>query len=593
MSNFSFRMNAIGIFFTVIGSLIIWQMGRIQSSEVATSLGELNSQQYSFVNERVFPERGNIYDRWGRLMAGNKTVYELGVNLATVENPQTIAETLVSIPALDLEYADVLVSANLEYKRGVSEYVLLADSVEPDVINRLEEIKVNYQRESLKVRDDEGLPSLDGLEWQAHLQRSYPEKTMASNVLGFYKFRDRRQGVGFYGVEEQYNDLLTGTPVDVVIPLDPNEVYDIPLVPPGDSLILTIDREIQAAMERIVDAAVEQHGATSGTVIVMDPRNGEILAMVSTPRFDLNEYWRVEEVFPGNTPFNRTVGETYEPGSVFKVLTMAAALDSGLVTPDTPFLDEGYIVVGGVPIYNWDRNAWGPQTMTGCMQHSLNVCLAWVSTEMGAETFYSYLRAFGVNRRTNIDLADETHLPLSVPGDDNWYPINLGTNAYGQGLAVTPIQMTMAVSAVANEGKMMAPHILRAVISNGRQYNTSPQVISRPITPETAATLNEMLAVSLEEEASTALVPGYRVAGKTGTAQIPDPVAGYHDELTNASFVGWGPVDDPRFVVYIWIEKPASSPWGSVVAAPIFSEIVQHLVVLLNLPPDEMRQQIE
>jgi cell division protein FtsI/penicillin-binding protein 2 len=593
MSNFSFRMNAIGIFFTVIGSLIIWQMGRIQSSEVATSLGELNNQQYSFVNERVFPERGNIYDRWGRLMAGNKTVYELGVNLAAVENPQTIAETLVSIPALDLEYADVLLSANLDYERGVSEYVLLADSVEPDVINRLEEIKVNYQRESLKVRDDEGLPSLDGLEWQAHLQRSYPEKTMASNVLGFYKFHDRRQGVGFYGVEEQYNDLLTGTPVDVVIPLDPNEVYDIPLVPPGDSLILTIDREIQATVERIVDAAVEQHGATSGTVIVMDPRNGEILAMVSTPRFDLNEYWRVKEVFPGNTPFNRTVGETYEPGSVFKVLTMAAALDSGLVTPDTPFLDEGYIVVGGVPIYNWDRNAWGPQTMTGCMQHSLNVCLAWVSTEMGAETFYSYLQAFGINRRTNIDLADEVNLPLSVPGDGNWYPINLGTNAYGQGLAVTPIQMTMAVSAVANEGKMMAPHILRAVISNGRQYNTTPQVISRPITPETAATLNEMLAVSLEEEASIALVPGYRVAGKTGTAQIPDPVAGYHDELTNASFVGWGPVDDPRFVVYVWIEKPASSPWGSVVAAPIFSEIVQHLVVLLNLPPDEMRQQIE
>jgi len=231
--------------------------------------------------------------------------------------------------------------------------------------------------------------------------------------------------------------------------------------------------------------------------------------------------------------------------------------------------------------------------MTTCMQHSLNVCLAWVSTEMGAETFYSYMHAFGVDRRTNIDLADEVSSPLSEPGDGFWYPINLGTNAYGQGLAITPMQLTMAVAAVANEGKMMAPHILRAVISNGRQYNNTPQVVSSPISAETAATLNEMLAVSLEKEASTALVPGYRVAGKTGTAQIPDPVAGYHDVLTNASFVGWGPVDDPRFVVYIWIEKPVSSPWGSVVAAPIFSEIVQHLVVLLNLPPDDMRQQLE
>jgi cell division protein FtsI/penicillin-binding protein 2 len=287
------------------------------------------------------------------------------------------------------------------------------------------------------------------------------------------------------------------------------------------------------------------------------------------------------------------VGETYEPGSVFKVLTMAAALDIGQVTPDTTYLDEGYIVVGGVPIYNWDRRAHGVVTMTECMQLSLNVCLAAVSTEMGAETFYEYMRAFGVDRRTNIDLADEVNLPLNIPGDGKWYPVNLGTNAFGQGLAVTPMQMTMAVAAVANEGEMMAPHVLKAVISNERQYNNTPQVISRPILPETARTLSEMLSISLEKESSYALVPGYRVAGKTGTAQIPDPVAGYHEELTNASFVGWGPVDDPRFVVYVWIEKPASSPWGSEVAAPVFSEIVQHLVVLLNLPPDDMRQQLE
>ena len=593
MSNFSFRVNVIGIFFTVIGSLIIWRMGWLQSSEAAAQLSAELNLQYSFEHQTIYPERGNIYDRWGRLMAGNNTVYELGVNLEAVKNPQTIAETLASFPDLHLDYAEVLELAALESVQGELEFIVLVDSVRVDVINRLDEIKQNYQRETLKVRAGEKPPSLAGLEWNAHLQRSYPEKDMGSNTLGYYKFLDREEPAGYYGVEEQYNDLLTGTPVDVVIPLDPNQDYDIPSVPPGDSLILTIDREIQATVERIVDAAIEQNGAASGTVIVMDPRNGEILAMVSTPRIDLNQYWLVADVYSADTPFNRCVGETYEPGSVFKVLTMAAALDSGLVTPDTPFLDEGVIIVGGVPIYNWDRRAWGPQTMTGCMQHSLNVCLAWVSTEMGAETFYSYLRAFGIDRRTNIDLADEVITPLSEPGDENWYPINLGTNAYGQGLAVTPMQLTMAVAAVANEGKMMAPHILKAVISNGRQYNNSPQVVSSPISPETAATLNEMLALSLEEEASTALVPGYRVAGKTGTAQIPDPPAGYHDVLTNASFVGWGPVDDPRFIVYVWIEKPTSSPWGSVVAAPIFSEIVQHLVVLLNLPPDDMRQQLE
>jgi len=164
----------------------------------------------------------------------------------------------------------------------------------------------------------------------------------------------------------------------------------------------------------------------------------------------------------------------------------------------------------------------------------------------------------------------------------------LGTNAFGQGVSVTPVQMLMAVSAFANDGQMVVPRVIHAFVDRDRQYNTTVQVAGEPIKPETANTLTEMLAVSLEEEASTALVPGYRVAGKTGTAEIPTPY-GYTSNATNASFVGWGPVDDPHFSVYIWLEKPTIAPWGSVVAAPVFSEIVQRLVVLLNLPPDPIR----
>jgi cell division protein FtsI/penicillin-binding protein 2 len=178
-----------------------------------------------------------------------------------------------------------------------------------------------------------------------------------------------------------------------------------------------------------------------------------------------------------------------------------------------------------------------------------------------------------------------------LQGDALWYPINLGTNSFGQGVAVTPIQMVMAVGALANDGKMMAPHILKAVIDDGEQFNNPPQVVGSPITANTARTVSEMLANSLEEESSVALVEGYRVSGKTGTAEIPGP-GGYSSDRTNASFVGWGPTDSPRFLVYIWLEKPSTSIWGSVVAAPVFSEIVSKLVVLLDLPPDAIRQQM-
>jgi cell division protein FtsI/penicillin-binding protein 2 len=226
--------------------------------------------------------------------------------------------------------------------------------------------------------------------------------------------------------------------------------------------------------------------------------------------------------------------------------------------------------------------------MLGCMQHSLNVCLAWVSDQMGASIFYSYLQGFGFGRPTGIELDTEVSGHLKLPGDFDWYEADLGTNAFGQGISVTPVQMLMALSAVANNGKMVVPRIVYSVVDRDRQYNTSVQFAGEPISKQTANTLTEMLAASLEEEASTALVPGYRIAGKTGTAEIPSP-QGYISSVTNASFAGWGPVDDPQFIVYIWIEKPTSSPWGSVVAAPIFSDVVKRLVVLLDIPPDPVR----
>ena len=580
------RLNLIGISLSFASILIILQMIRIQNSTKHQELSQWANEEYSYAIENYYPERGNIYDRWGRLLAGNEDVYEIGVMLQYVANPTTIAQTLDGVNQLN--YKDIFAAVSKTYDPEKSVYAVLTDFLPTGVIDTLSHIKQDFELTNPYGRK-ENLPSLRGVVWSSHLKRSYPENSLASNILGFYSFMDREGGIGYYGVEEYYEDLLAGTPMETFMPRNPYLLEELPTVPAGASLVLTIDREIQAMVEKKLDEAVEENEAESGTVIVLDPRNGEILAMASQPRVNLNQYWKYEDEFKDKTPFNRAISETYEPGSVFKVLTMAAAFDNGTVDEKTIFNDPGRFEYGGSTVYNWNRRGYGKQSMQGCMQHSLNVCLAWVATEMGKEDFYNYMQVFGIDRRTNIDLGGEKTWPLSTPGDSDWYPIQLVTNSFGQGVAVTPIQLAAAISSVANGGELMKPHVLKAIIQDGKQYNTSPQVMSVPIKPETAKIMTSLLVESLKEESSLALVPGYSIAGKTGTAEIP--VEGvYGIDLTNASFVGWGPADDPQFLVYVWIEKPGSSPWGSIVAAPVFSSITQDLVKYLDIPPEENNQ---
>ena len=212
--------------------------------------------------------------------------------------------------------------------------------------------------------------------------------------------------------------------------------------------------------------------------------------------------------------------------------------------------------------------------MTGCLQHSLNVCLTWIAVQLGADRFYDYIKAFGFDRNTGIDLAGEQHWPVKLPGDNQWYEVDLATNSFGQGISVTPIQMAMAIGAVANEGKMYAPHLVKSLMIDGKQMDIKPVLVGNPITAETARTLTDMLVTSLESEASDALVEGYALAGKTGTGSIPTEF-GYTLSETNASFVGWGPADDPQFLVYVWLERPGISQWASLVAAPVFADTRQ------------------
>jgi cell division protein FtsI/penicillin-binding protein 2 len=580
------RYAFLGAVIAVMPVLIAIQVIRIQVDPSQWEKILKESVNWSNRWRTIVPARGQLYDRWGNLLAGNRTVYEVGVELQYVENPTTIAQTVATM--LDVDYMDAFAKASLEPSE-TAVYAVLTDNVPQEKVDQLQALIENMEDTYSRSRG-EGAPSLMGLVLTPHLGRIYPEKTLGSNLWGFVS----RENQGYFGVEERFSSLLAGKTRTIQEPLDPNlarERLRAAEVPGGASLVLTIDREIQRAMETLIDDAVAESGSQSGTLVVVNPQTGEVLAMATTPRMDLNEFWRYGEIFPKDTPFNRAISQAYEPGSVFKVLTMASALDAGAVEPETVFVDTGQIEYGGTWIYNWNMGAWGPQNMTGCLQHSLNVCLTWVASQVGPNDMYRYLQAFGVGHLTGIDLAGEVTGRLKVPGDTDWYAADLATNSFGQGVAVTPIQMTTAVSAIANGGVMMAPKIVRSVASEGYQHDIESRVIGMPISAETAHTLTDMLARSLEKESSDALIEGYRVAGKTGTAEIPTPF-GYTSNATNASFVGWGPVDDPQFLVYVWLEKPQSSPWGSIVAAPVFRRAVEQLVVFLNIPPDDVRHKL-
>jgi len=584
------RFNLLGILFFLAGVMIIIQLVRLQFSPERGEFA-LQGEQYSRTLHIFYPPRGDIYDRWGRLLAGSTLVYEVGVQVDNVDNLDSIAfalsKVLISHPEYSYTgYSDDIFAVIHQAQISGTAYVQLADFVTPEELTQLQDWARNYANLPNVDYGEAGRPSLDGLVYRPRLQRYYPENELGANILGFVN----REGTGMFGVEAEFNDLLAGAPQSVWMTLDPYQVTEIPQLKAGADIVLTIDREIQAAAEDVLNKGLDDSGADGGVILVMDPNTGEMLAIASTPRLNPNEYWNYASVFTDNTPYNRAVSQDYEPGSVFKVLTMAAALDNGAVTPDTEFVDTGSIQIGGITIHNWDWGAWGPQTMQGCMAHSLNVCLTWVATQLGAGPFYQYMQSFGFGRTTGIDLAGEASGRLKLPGDTDWYEAELGTNSFGQGIAVTPIQMIMAISSVANaHGEMMMPHVMRSMVRDGFQYTPTPQIIGQPISAETARHLTDLLANSLEGESSDALVDGYRVAGKTGTAEIATPT-GYSSDATNASFVGWGPVGNPRFLVYVWLEKPTSSPWGSVVAAPVFHDMVERLVVLMDIPPDGVLQ---
>jgi cell division protein FtsI/penicillin-binding protein 2 len=596
----------VGVSLLALGLLV--QLVRVQFGPYApifadwaeTSAGRL---------ERLVPARGNIYDRDGNLLATNATRYiaEIEVRQLNSQSRQDIATTLFEL--LDLPVDDLKAQLDTDWI-SVGQYRMRL--TQKDEKGQTWPISVEKQEAEIlfALLDDPLGPDLSGLDLVPAPRRVYPAGTLAGHVLGFVN----QEGEGFYGVEGYYDEWLSGRPLTVERPIIPPEARVAPDPPAGVNLVLTIDTGIQQAAEIALEEAIDDSDSESGQIVVMDPRNGEILAMAAWPPLDPNDY---DEWLPGGKPADEEpqkkqggseeegeasdsgkknedeepvitpgVAGQFEPGSTFKVLTMAAALDAGVVTPLEQFVDTGEIEVGGHTIRNWDGRGWGPVDMIGCLRFSLNVCLAHIAAdELGASLFYDYMSAFGIGQITGADLAGEIPGNLRTPRDPLWTESDLGTNSFGQGVSLSPVQLMAAVSAIANDGFMVQPHIVRQVVGPQGVFAPKTTVLGQPISTDTARLLTEMLAISLEGETTHASLPGYRIAGKTGTAQIAGEY-GYDPRWTIASFIGWGPVPNPRFMILIKLDKPESSPWGSVVAAPVFQQLAERVVVLLNIPPD-------
>ena len=420
-------------------------------------------------------------------------------------------------------------------------------------------------------------------------RRVYAEQELAGPLIGYVGL----DGSGLWGIERDFDPVLRGSPG---LLLSERDALGRPIAfaasggrepTVGGEVQLTIDRFIQAIAEQRLAEAVEANKASGGTVIVMEPRSGAILAMASLPTIALSDVDLDDEQVL-DLARNRAVSDIYEPGSVFKTLTTATALDLGLITPQTTYVDEGWVHVGGHTISNWDFTGYGEVTMTEFLQRSLNTGSIWISQQIGPQRFYEYLQRFGVGQPTHIELSGEAPGMLRRVDDPGWYPVDLATHSYGQGLAATPLQVISAVNTFATGGLLMRPQIVHSVVGSDGVRIHEPVVIRRTVSPETASTMARMMLAVVEEVPyHLARVDGYRVAGKTGTTIVT--IGGSYDpDTTITSFVGFLPYEDPRVTILVKIDEPrGDSNLAGIVAAPVFSTIAADIMEYLRVPPVE------
>jgi cell division protein FtsI (penicillin-binding protein 3) len=506
--------------------------------------------------------RGSVFDRNGRELAVSVDAMSLYGIPSRVDRPRAVAARLAPIIGSRVS----TVAAKLSTDRS---FVWLARKTPPDV--------------PAMIQAAGGFDGMIG--WLDDSRRYYPNKSLAAHVLGF----TGTDGRGLEGIEAKYEPEIGGSPGKAVTRKDGagREIFSLDegYVPPstGDNLVLTLDEQIQYIVEKELDRIVAQFHPVSATAIVMEPKTGEILAMANRPGFNPNNWQR----YRPQAWRNRAVTDTYEPGSTFKLVTAAAALDEKVISPsDGIYCGDGFIRVGGRTIHDAHKET-GSLTFSEVIQKSSNVGTIKVALMLGPERLYKYARAFGFGDKTGVDLPGEASGTLRDL--DDWSGVSVASVAIGQEVAVTPLQMLDAMNTIANGGVRPVPYIVSEVVKkDGAVKSVAPEGPgTRVISAATAAKLTKILCTVVEEggTAIEANVRGYQVAGKTGTAQKFDPSIGrYSKERYTSSFVGFVPADDPRISVIVVVNEPKGEIYGGLVAAPAFRSIVEQTMVYLKVP---------
>lgn len=535
--------------------LFFWQVIRSPSLRLAAV------SQYN-ISFPLPSQRGSIIASDGKSLVLNQSAYLVFAEPKKINAVSSFSEKIA--PILGREVKDL--------------NVLLGDSSRVWV-------PIGHKVESSRVDQLKNL-NLTGLGFEKEPKRYYPESSMAAHLVGFVGSDENGKDTGYFGLEGFYNRELSGKDGGLAIEKDvrgePILVGETHRVEPEDgrSLVLWLDRTVQRVVERRLSEGVAKYGAKEGSIVVMDPKTGGILAMASVPSYEPVNFGE----YPREFYKNPVVASTFEPGSTFKVLVMAAGIDRGIVTPTTMADEPGPIQVGEYFIRTWDDQYRGQISMTDILVHSSNVGMVFVEKKLGREGMLKTLHNFGFGESTGIDLQEEAAANLRT--DSEWKEIDLATASFGQGIAVTPIQMVRAVAAIANGGTLVVPRVVKEIRDmTGKTIMMKPGKTKTVLSPSSARIMTEMMIAAVDRgEAKWAKPKGYRIAGKTGTAQIP--VAGHYDATkTIASFVGFAPADDPKFIMLVTLGEPSSSPWGSETAAPLFFTIAKDLFSYYGIPP--------
>ncbi|HET9017549.1 MAG TPA: penicillin-binding protein 2 [Thermomicrobiaceae bacterium] len=556
------RINALLGSFVMFCLAIAYRIVTFQVVQSKTLTSEADA--FRLQSDVIPAERGDILDARGRVLATNVPADRVSAIPAQVTDVQRTAQLLA--PIIGRTASDLVAAITQPGK----EWVVLQRQL-PD--QKAQQIK------ALK---------LPGIVLNAELRRTYPMGTLAAHVLGFVN----DAYVGSYGVEGAYDKVIGGTPGKLVAQRDTSgniiALANSVLQPPidGSNLVLTIDSAVQRVVEQQLDAALAKHGAPSGTVVIQNAKTGAIIAMASRPTFDPNNYGQVSSPAVYN---NTAIADVYEPGSTFKTLSMSVGLDTGTVTPNTVHNAGPYKALpGGGRIYNALHVDFGPESMMQILEHSSNLGMLWVVDQVGKDRYYPGIQAFGIGKPTGVDLPGEAAGILPLPNQPGWSIVTMETNAFGQGLAVTPLQLVNAASAIANGGRLMKPFVVQEIRGASGTRVKQPTVVRSPISATTSQEMTTMLveAVAASQPYQQYVsVPGYDVAEKTGTAQIPAPTGGYLPTVTIASVIGWGPAEDPEYTMLVRVDRPQDTPWGESAAGPTFRAIFEQLFLLSAVAP--------